>query len=312
MSDKWIKVFAPASVANLGPGFDVLGLALENPGDIVEVCLSDNIGVEIVEISGDNKKLSLSPLENTASGAAIKVLTKLKAKQGIRMRIHKKMAIGTGIGSSAASSAASVWATNLAFGSPFTKYELLDAALEGERIADGAWHGDNVFPSLLGGMILIKEYNPLEIMCLPIPENLIIVIALPDIEVQTKYARSVLPSKVFLKDAIHNWGNLATMITAIYSDDLELFGRAIDDAIIEPARAHLIPGFYDIKKAAITAGAYGCSISGAGPAVFAITDSKKKGEFIGQAMKEAFLRNEFTSSVIVSGVNKTGAQELPE
>lgn len=312
MNNKWIKVFAPASVANLGPGFDVLGLALETPGDIVEVCVSDNIGVVIEEITGDNKKLSLSPLENTAGAAAIKVLTKLKAKQGIKMRIHKKMGICTGIGSSAASSAAAVWATNLAFNSPFTKYELLDACLEGERVADGAWHGDNVFPALLGGLILIREYTPLEIMSLPILDNFIIVIALPEIEVQTKYARAVLPSKIFLKDAIHNWGNLATLITAIYSDDLELFGRSVDDAIIEPARAHLIPGFYDIKKAAISAGAYGCSISGAGPAVFAITDSKPKGELIGQAMKEAFLRNEFNSSIIVSCINKTGAQEIIE
>lgn len=307
--DNWVRVYAPATVANFGPGFDVLGCALEKPGDIVQVCINSERKVEIVEVTG-NSNIPIDPKKNTASIGANLVIEKLGTKQGVKLKINKQMNIGTGLGSSAASAAAAVWGTNLVFGKPFEKKELLEICLKAENISDNGWHGDNVFPSLLGGIVLIKNYEPLEIILLPVPENLIIAVVSPKIIIKTEHARKILPLQIPLKDAIYNWGNLASLISSLHVRDIKLIGESINDKIIEPIRASLIPEFYKVKQAALDNGAYGCSISGSGPSIFAITDDNIKAQKIVKAMQDVFLKKNISSSSFISNINTKGAIEI--
>ena len=282
----WIKVFAPATVANVGPGFDVLGFAVSEPGDFVEIRKSAQPGVQITEISGDKGILPKEPEKNTAGVAALEVLRLLKEKKvidtdvGVEIKLHKNMPLGSGLGSSGASAIAAAYAVNILFGNKFEKKDLVYACMLGEKLACGAAHADNVAPGMLGGFVLIRSYEPLEIIKLETPEDLVAVIATPEYELKTSVARAAVSKTVPLKDAINNWANTAAIVAALYKNDIKLLGRAIDDRIVEPARAPLIPGFYDVKKAALGAGAFGCSISGAGPSIFSVTDNLASGKKI--------------------------------
>ncbi len=304
-----VKVFAPASIANLGPGFDILGCAIENLGDIVEAEKIEEKKVEIVKIKGDNHKLPFEPLKNTAGIAAIEVLKLLKVNQGVKIKLYKGMPLGSGLGSSGASAVASAFAINLLFGNKLPKLDLIKPCLIAEQAVSG-YHADNVASSLLGGFVLIRSYEPLEIIPLGYVDKLFFVIANPDYELSTKLAREKVPKMVKLQDAIFNNGNSSAIVAGILKNDIKLIGRSINDKIVEPARSLLIPGFYDVKKSALDAGAYGCSISGAGPSIFAVIDDKEKAENIGNVMKKAFSKNGLNSQIYISKVSSEGAKDL--
>ena len=303
-----ISVFAPATIANLGPGFDVLGLAVSGCGDVVEARRTAAAGVEIEAISGDGGRLPLDAAKNTAGVAAFETLKLIGATGGARLKIHKGMPLGSGLGSSAASAAAAAWAVARLYGHP-DKSTLLPACLAAEAAVSG-YHADNVAPSLLGGLVLIGGYEPLQLQSLPLPSNLVLVLVTPEHEIATAEARAVVPQQVPLAALVANTGYLSQMVAACFKDDVAAFGRAIVDKIVEPARAHLIPGFQQVKAAALAQGGYGCSISGAGPTVFAVTDSPAQGDKIGAAMQAAFQQAGLSSTVNVAEVDVAGARAV--
>ncbi len=306
-----VKVFAPATVANVAVGFDILGFALHRPGDEIIARFSDQPGLRISRIEGDNGKLPMDIHRNTAGYAAMKLLCDMNEEQrGIELEIHKKMPFGSGLGSSAASAAAAVMAVNELMGQPLDKRALLPYAVLGEQIADGAYHADNVAPALLGGIILIRSNESLDVHRLPIPEGLHASVVYPHVEILTKDARGVLSDKVSLKKCIQQSGNLGGLIVGLYQSDMELISRSLKDVVIEPQRAGLIPHFFDVKEAALSAGALGCSISGAGPSIFALSSDKYIAEEAGQAMKAVFDEAGIRSDLFVSPINPRGSIKL--
>ncbi len=305
-----IKVFAPASVANVAVGFDILGFALEKPGDEIIVRFSDqkDSGFRITQITGAHGKLPFEPEKNTAGFAALKLLEYLgESERGIEMEIHKKMPFGSGLGSSAASAAGAVVAINELLGRPLEKRTLLPFAVLGEQIADGAYHADNVAPSLIGGMVLIRNNQDLDIHRLPVPRGLYAAVVYPKVEVLTKDARGVLSDSVSLQKCIEQSGNLAGLIIGFYNSDLDLISRSLKDVIIEPQRARLIPCFFEVKNAALAAGALGCSISGAGPSVFALCANSLIAESAGIAMSAVFNHAKIENQIFISAINQEGA-----
>jgi len=301
-----IKVFAPATVANVGCAFDVLGFAVEAPGDELILKKNNTNNLIIREITGDEGKLSKNPKSNTCSVSIQELLNRIESDQGFDIYLHKKMPLGSGLGSSAASTVAGVFAANLLLGSPFSVNELLPFAMEGERLACGAAHADNVGPCLIGGFVLISSYSPLIIRKIPFPSGLHAIVVHPKIEVGTRDARDVLRQKVSLKQAAEQWGRVGGLIAGLYSSDFELIGSSLQDIIVEPVRSVLIPGFYAVKQAALENGALGCSISGSGPSVFALAGPDSDPHKIGNLMKVAFQSLQIESSVYVSKINEKG------
>lgn len=303
---KEIKVFAPATVANVSCGFDVLGFAVDSPGDEAIVKMVDKQGVIITKITGDGGRLPLDPNKNTVSATIIKMLDHLGEKRGFEIELHKKMPLGSGLGSSAASSVAGIFAVNELLGNPLSKIQLLPFAMEGERLASGTAHADNVAPALYGGFVLIRSYNPLDVISIHTPSDLHAAIVHPHIEVETRDARSILRKDIKLKDAITQWGNVAGLVTGLLTDDYNLIGRSMQDVIVEPLRAILIPGFYEVKEAAMDAGALGGGISGSGPSIFSVSKGKEKAEKAGKAMVDAFKKIGIESDLFVSKINAKG------
>jgi homoserine kinase len=282
------KVFAPATIANLGPGFDVLGVAVDGLGDMVTATVSDTPGVRITHIEGDGGLLSMDVRENTAGIAASEVLSLLGVTDvGVTLTLEKGMPLGSGLGSSGASAAAAAWAVDSLFGRTLSKEQLLHACLVAESRVSG-WHADNVAPSLFGGFILIRAYDPLDIIELPSPRELLFVLVTPEISLSTRKSREAVPTSVEIGKHIANNGNLAAMVAALFGDSVRLLGRSMLDAIVEPARAPLIPGFAQVKRAALEAGALACSIAGAGPTLFALAENETTALAIAQAMQAAF------------------------
>jgi len=309
MTGTGIKVFAPATVANMACGYDVMGFALEKPGDEIRAKLIDKPGILISNIYGDKGKLSREVEKNTASLAAIKLLEYLgETKVGIQMEIYKKMPFGSGMGSSAASAAAGVMAVNELLKKPLTKRELLPFAVLGEQVADGAYHADNVAPSLLGGIIFIRDNASLDYHRVPTPPGLFATVVYPKIKLLTKYARKILSDKVLLKDCITQNGNIGGLIIGLYNGNFDLIRRSLQDVIIEPQRAQLIPGFYDVKEAALQENVLGCSISGAGPSIFALSNNNLIAENAGIAMQKAFSKHGVESDIYLSKINMEGAK----
>ncbi|MBA2726875.1 MAG: homoserine kinase [Parachlamydiaceae bacterium] len=305
-----IRVFAPATVANVASGFDIFGFALEMPGDEVIARLSEHPGVTMAKVSGDGGVLSLDPKKNTAGVSVLKLLEFLNCDHGVELELHKKMPLGSGLGSSAASAAGSVFAVNALLGSPLTSKELIPFAMEAERIACGSAHADNVAPSLLGGFILVRSYQPLDIVEIPINLNLYCSVLHPKIEIRTESARQILRKEISLNQMVIQSGNAAGLIAGLFSGDASLIGRSLNDVVVEPVRARLIPGFYDIQSAALYAGALGCSISGSGPSVFALTQKKSQAENVGEAMVSACRAKGLDCNLYVSSINKKGPRIL--
>lgn len=303
-----IRVFAPATVANVGCGFDILGFALEKPGDEVILKPNDKKRVIITHINGDGGRLPLEAEKNTAGVAVLKMLEALNSKQGISIEIHKNIGLGSGLGSSASSSVAAAFALNILLNKPFEIKELLPFTMEAEKIACGSAHADNVAPSLLGGFVLVRSYNPLDIIRIPYPEELYCTVIHPAIELRTEDSRNALPKMIELKNAVIQWGNIAGLVSGLMMKDFALISRSLQDVIAEPARAGLIPGFYELKKAAMKAAALGCSISGSGPSVFALCKDKSSAEEAGKNMKTTMNDMGISNNIYTSKINALGPQ----
>lgn len=310
MNKKTISVFAPATVANVACGFDVLGFAIAQPGDVVELTLNASEKVTITQISGDGGRLPLAAGKNTAGVAVIEFLKHLKQTQGVEISIQKNLPLGSGLGSSAASSAAALVGINELLGNPLSKKELIPFAMEAERIACGAAHADNVAPSILGGLVLIRSYSPLDIIEIPTPSNLYCAVVNPHIELRTEDSRKVLPKEIPLQIAITQWGNLAALIAGFIKNDFEIISRSLHDVIAEPHRAPLIPGFSSAKQAALNLGALGCSISGSGPSIFALCNSENIANEVAKAMQQKFQEIGLESTAFISKINAEGAKVL--
>ncbi len=285
-----IHVFAPASVANVACGYDTLGFALLRPGDDIIARFCSKPGLTISVITGDEGKLPKEPEKNTAGVAALSLMAHLGVVQGIEMEIHKGIPIGSGLGSSACSAVAGAMAINELMGRPLSKQELLPFALEGEALASGgAIHADNVGPCLLGGMVLVRSNKDLDTINIPVPEELYCAVVLPGLSILTVNARNILSKEIPMADAITQWGNLGGMVAGLMQADYDLIGRSLQDVIAEPYRAGLIPHFFEVKQAALRTGALGCSISGAGPAVFALCRGDETAFQVAIAMQQVFL-----------------------
>lgn len=305
---KTVRAYAPASIGNVSCGFDVMGLAVDAPGDEVSITLNDSNIVTIKKIEGDNGKLPRNAEENTAGVAVIEYLKAVGSNEGAEITLTKNLPLGSGMGSSAASAVAAVVAINDLFGNRLSKRELLPFVMQAEFIACGSAHADNAAPSLLGGLILIRDNHPLDIIEIPTPDDLMCVLVHPHVEVKTRDARQVLKKTIPLKDAITQWGNTAALVAGMMKPDYELIGRSLQDVVAEPVRSVLIPGFHSIKAKAVEAGALGCGISGSGPTMFAFCRSKEIAERVGDAMQQQFSELGLQSEVYVSGISKEGAR----
>lgn len=283
-----IAAFAPATVSNVAAGFDVLGFALDQPGDVVLAALADGAGATIVEVSGDDGRLPREPGRNTASAAANALLAALGTRQGIALTLHKGLPLASGVGSSGASAVAAVVAVNELLGRPADLDLLLRCAMAGEQAGCGAVHPDNVAPALYGGFVLARSADPPDIVRLPVPAGLAVAVLHPAIEVHTGTARALLGDSVPLTAAVRQWANVGALVSALHTGDLALLSRALEDHVAEPKRAGLVPGFYAIKAAALDAGALGCSLSGSGPSMFALARSLDAATAAGQAMADAW------------------------
>jgi homoserine kinase len=299
-----IKLFCPATIANLSCGFDVLGLCLATAGDEMIVRKSDVKGVRITKIIGAD--LPLETENNVAGVAALAMLEEVETEFGFEIEIYKHIKAGSGIGSSAASSAGAVFGINELLGRPFTRKELVKFAMQGEKLASGNAHADNVAPALLGGFTLVRCSNPLDIIKIDSPSELYATVVHPQIELKTSDARSVLKQTVSLKSAITQWGNVGGLVAGLYTEDYELIGRSLHDEIIEPIRSMLIPGFDLIKQTAYENGALGSGISGSGPSIFALSKGKENAEKIAKAMSAVYEEMNLPYEIHVSKVNDEG------
>jgi homoserine kinase len=280
--------FAPGSIGNVACGFDVLGLALEGPGDQVTARRIQEPGVRIASIKGDDGRLTHEPRENTAGAAAQAILDHLGLDTGVELHLTKGLPLSAGLGGSAASAVAAVLAVDGLYESTLPSEVLLTCALTGETVAAGAGHPDNAAPSLLGGLVLVPDWKPLRCIELRVPEELTAVHVHPHMEMETRWAREVLSNHVALNDAVAQWGNTAALVTGLFREDWELIARSVEDRIAEPLRASAIPGFYQVKEAALNHGALAASLSGSGPSLFALCRGVDRGEVVGAAMVEAF------------------------
>jgi len=311
MKPRSVRVYAPASISNLGPGFDILGIAIDRLGDFAVARRIEERSLHFT-VRTKEKGIPTSARENVAAYVASLMLDEFKPPFGIELLLDKRMPIGSGLGSSGASSVAAAMAVNALLPKPLHRANLLRFVVEGERKASGSPHADNVAPSLLGGACLIRSYDPLDVIQLPVQNTIVWVIVHPHIVVRTKEARDVLPKDIPLKSAIRQWGNVSGVTAGLMLGDIALLGKCIDDVVVEPLRAKLIPGFFEVKHAALRAGASGCSISGSGPSVFAIASRTASARRIGGAMVQAFRRHaKVECDVYISRININCAVIFP-
>ena len=314
----WIKIKSPATVANMVCGFDILGFAVESPYDEMEMRLvpraaGQTIAEAIKIINIDSYNLPTEPEKNVAGAALIALIEEYEEKQlgntllAFEVKINKLIKPGSGVGSSAASSAGAVVGANQLLGNIFTKDDLVRFAMNGEKVASGVKHADNIAPCIFGGVTLVRSIFPLEIIALPSP-SLHVTIVHPQIEVRTADARSILRQNVQLKDAIKQWGNIAGLVAGLMKGDYDLIGRSLEDVIIEPVRSILIPGFDELKQACKEAGALGGGISGSGPSIFFLSKEKDTALKVEQAMKDLYTRLGLAHHTYVTSINPTGVQ----
>ena len=306
-----IKVFAPATVANVACGFDVMGFALNHIGDTITVSKTTKNGIYIENGRGC-EGLPTDPQSNVAGIAVQALLEALPEKPdfGFKFHIAKNVKAGSGLGSSASSSAGAVFGVNELLGKPFKKPELVQFAMEGERASSGIAHADNVAPALLGGFTLIRSYDPLDVIQLDYPDMLYASVVHPQIEVKTADSKKILRKQIDLKDAITQWGNVGGLVAGLAKADYDLIGRSLKDVIAEPSRSMLIPLFDEAKQVAMDEGALGSSISGSGPSIFALSFSKKIAESIAIAFNNVYASNKIIAHVYISQINKEGARIL--
>tara|TARA_B110000003_G_scaffold100420_2_gene102695 strand:+ start:12849 stop:13772 length:924 start_codon:yes stop_codon:yes gene_type:complete len=301
---KEIKIFAPATIANISCGFDILGLCLDNVGDEMIVRKVSTKGLTITKITGED--LPYETDKNVAGVAGLALLKNIETSVGFEIEIYKNIKPGSGIGSSAASSAGVVFAINELLGKPFSINELIPFAMQGEKLASGSSHADNVSPALLGGFTLVKSYNPLEVIKIKAPSKLFATIIHPQIEIKTSDARAVLKPQVNLSQMVKQMGNLGGLICGLYTDDYELIGRSLHDEIIEPNRSILIPEFNKVKLEAIKLGALGAGISGSGPSIFALSKGEETAKIVGEVMARIYDKTFIDYDVHISKINTEG------
>lgn len=299
-----IRIFCPATIANLSCGFDVLGLCLDTIGDEMVVRKTVQKGIRISKILGAD--LPLETEKNVAGVAAMAMLSSLDLDYGFEIEIYKNIKAGSGIGSSAASASGAVFGINQLLGRPFETKDLIPFAMEGEKLASGSAHADNVAPALLGGFVLIRSYTPLDIIKIESPDELYATVIHPQIELKTSDARSVLKQNVTLKQAVTQCGNLGGLISGLYTNDYDLIGRSLHDEIVEPLRSVLIPGFDQVKTKAMEEGALGGGISGSGPSIYALSKGKSTAEKVAKAMSKVYDEMNLRYEVHVSKVNAAG------
>jgi len=306
-----IKVFAPATVANVVCGFDVLGFAVDAPGDEVIMRRKAEPGVVITKITGDDGRLPMDASKNTVSASVQDYLTHIGRQDiGVEIELHKKMPIGSGLGSSSASTVAGLYAINTLLDEPLSRMDLVPFAMKGEELACGSGHADNVAPALLGGFILIRSYEPLDLIKLPYPESLYCAIVFPDVDVPTRDARRMIRDKVFLKDAVIQWGNVAGLVSGLYTKDIDLIGRSMIDVLVEPVRSILIPDFYKLREIAMSLGAVSFGISGSGPSVFSFARDKETADKITSEIKKHLNALQIGCQTYVSPINGEGPRIL--
>jgi len=310
MKTKRVSAFAPASIGNVSVGFDCLGLALEKPGDIVVIEENDKPGVELIDLQGDNGQLPMDADKNVVGVVVNAMLRALDRDEAIAIRLIKGLPLQSGMGSSASSSVAAAMAANAYLGKPFTKKELIPFAMEGERVACGAAHADNVAPALLGGITLIRSNDPLDIVSLPYLKNLYLAVVHPQVAVATKDARTVLPETIDRDTAVKQSAHLASFISALYQKDWKLLSRSMVDLIAEPFRKNLLLHFDEVKANAMDAGALTCGISGSGPTMFALCKGKTAAEKVAVNMGKVYADKLIENEIYVSKVNKRGAEIL--
>ena len=299
-----IKIFCQASVANVSCGFDVLGFCLDPIGDEMIIRKTAEKGIRITKIEGQD--LPLEAHNNVAGVAGLALLEAHPSAFGFEIEIIKGIKAGSGIGSSAASSAGAVFGINELLGRPFTRGELIQFAMKGEELASGTPHADNVAPVLLGGFTLVRCSKEPDVIGLPSPSELYATILHPKIELKTSDARAVLKKNIMLEKAIQQWGNLAALVSGLYTNDYDLIGRSLVDVVIEPHRSALIPGFPGLKKAATDSGALGSGISGSGPSMFALSRGEAAAIRVGESMRQAFLKYNIEFELHISKINPKG------
>jgi homoserine kinase len=310
-SQQAVRVFAPATVANVAVGYDILGFAIDQPGDEIIARFGTTPGVMITKIHGTKKVLPRDPEKNTATKGVLAMLKHIgEESTAIEIEIYKKMPFASGMGSSAASAAAGVMAVNELLGRPLQKRELARFAVIGESAADGAIHGDNVIPSLVGGIVLIRDNATCDFIKLPAPRGVSVFVIYPEIEILTKDARAVLNKDVPLSKLISQTGNVASFVASLYTSDLALMKRSLKDHVIEAQRAQLIPHFHELQEIALNGGAMNYTISGAGPSMFGFAQNTLIAENVSRDIRNHLFANGVRSQQFISYINVKGAYKM--
>ena len=306
-----VRAFAPASVSNLGCGFDIFGMALERPGDEVVVHAAESTGIVAVSVSGDGGRVPSDPARNAAALAVDGVLRRLGSTAGVAIEVRKGIPLASGLGGSAASAVAGAVAADALLGGSLDRTALLECAMIGEQKGSGADHADNAAPSLIGGFVLVLPGHPPEMVRLPTPDDLVVAVAHPAMEVETRHAREILGDSIPLSAGVQQWGNTAGMVAGLFRGDWELIARCMCDAVAEPRRARLVPGFDAVRAGALQAGAVAAGLSGSGPSILALCRGRTAAEGAAEAMAKAFREAAgVASDLVVSRANAEGARIL--
>lgn len=308
MKLKSVTIFSPASVANVGPGYDTFGFAIDGLGDVITLNVRDDEQLHILPAEGAD--LPTDPKNNVATVAIQALLDHLGSKQGMDIHIKKLFKPGSGLGSSASSASGAVFAANELLGRPLPVEKLLPFALEGEALASKSYHADNVAPALLGGFQAVRSYDPLELFRIPTPDNLRVLIIFPDVQVKTAEAKGLVPKELSVPEAREQWGNVGALIHAMHAEDYDLMRRAITDRIAEPVRKRLIPAYDTVKNTVFDFGAVGFNISGSGPSMFALFKSEEDALACQSSIKEIYEKQHLKVLLHLSQINPTGCKVL--
>ena len=303
-----IKIFSPATVANVACGFDVLGFCLDSVGDEMLIRKIDKKGIFITKVEGFD--LPYETELNVAGVSALAMYEAAKPDCGFEIEIYKKIKPGSGIGSSAASAVGSVFGMNELLGRPYNKTQLTEFAIKGEALASKCEHADNLAPAMFGGFTLVKSISPLEILEIPSPDDLYATIIHPQIEIKTSEARAILPKDVSLQNAIEQWANFGSLIHALHTSDFGLIQRSLNDVIVEPFRSQLIPHYHDVKNEVLKAGTLGAGISGSGPSIFSLSKGLKTAMNVADAMKKVYSKTNIDFDIHISKINTKGIKIL--
>ena len=303
-----IKLFSPATVANVSCGFDVLGFCLDSIGDELVVRKTEEKGIRITKIEGYDLPFEVE--KNVAGVSALAMYEAANPDCGFEIEIYKHIKPGSGVGSSSASAVGSVYGMNVLLGNPYSKTELTAFAMKGEAVASQSEHADNIAPALFGGFTLVKSLNPLEILQIPTPPDLFAVVIHPQIEIKTADARKILPEIITLKKAITQWSNVGSFVHGLHTNDYNLISRSLKDVVVEPFRSQLIPGFEEIKNTALKNGALGTGISGSGPSVFSLCKTESNAKEIEKAIRQTYQNQNIPFEIYVSKINLEGIKHL--